>query len=298
MWESLQNVFSAIERDHIPPVCFLCSSDPDAAEDAAFSVAARFCGREESKLSAYPDFFDIECPIKIDALRELLRECDKRSFSEGNRCIRITKAHLLSEMEQNLLLKTFEEPPRRSLFLLCGNLAAMLPTIQSRCSLIRLGSPRPAEIEEILKKRGIDSSTRFPSIADSLAQAEALIADPEARDFRTRAQNAFCRLLSGEPPFSLSKELQKDKASASLLLSYWLSFCRDLLAYKFGVPVRNTDIKKQISDFSPRFTSEQINCIIELLTAASARLQTNVSAVASLDGMMTRILEEVTQSDK
>lgn len=293
----LQNVYSAIERNHIPPVCFLCSPDADASEEAAFSIAAQFCEQPEDKLNDYPDFFDLSCPVKIDALRELLHECDKPCFSEGKRCIRITQSHLLSEMEQNLLLKTFEEPPKNTLFLLCGNLASMLPTIQSRCSLIRLGSPTAQELAAMLKKRGIDDASFFSGVADSASQAGILCTDQEARDFRIRSFEALYQLFNGIPPFALSKELQKDKAAAALLLSYWLSFSRDLLACKFCVPIRNTDVKKRIVYFSSRFTSEQINCIIEMLTVASARLQTNVSAVASIDGMMARILEEITQSD-
>lgn len=294
MQSALQNVLSAVERDHLPPVCFLSTSDTDAGEEAALCIASRFCGAPMESLSEYPDFFKLDCPVKIDVLRELLHECSKRSFSEGRRCVYLTQAHLLSEMEQNLLLKTFEEPPRGTLFLLCGNIAAMLPTVQSRCSLIRLGNLSPKELGDMLARRGIETSPLYLGVSDTLAQAEQLCTDPEARAFRLRALEALCQLLNGFPPYSFSRELQKDRPAAPLLLSYWLSFARDLMAQQCGVSVRNTDMKKKLEVFSARFTSEQINCMIEMLASAMARLQSVVSVTASLDGMMTRILEEIT----
>ncbi len=53
----------------------------------------------------------------------------------------------------NALLKTLEEPPANTLFLLtCNQLGRTLPTIRSRCRLLRLGVLSDAEVQEVVSQ--------------------------------------------------------------------------------------------------------------------------------------------------
>lgn len=295
-------MLNAIDEARMPHACFFCCTDATLAEDAAALCAQRFCGCET--LADFPDYFDVPCPITVDALRELLGELAKKAFSGAGRCVRFTKAQQMSEAAQNIFLKTLEEPPKNTLFLLCGNLAAMLPTIRSRCCVVRLGTPSYEDMRAALLARGAAEADAmlYARAADSLAQAWLLCSEAEAREARLRAMDAFHALLRGEPPFALTKAIQGDKANAReramALTGYFLSFSRDLLACKEGLPLRNTDLRDRICALAPHFTSGGINGMIEKVTAAMSRLYTPASAGATLDKMMTQILEETAYNDE
>ncbi len=294
----LDKVFTAIDKDRLPPVCFLSCADRTIAEKTALVCAARYCGTEA--LDKLPDFFDLLCPIPIDELRSLLSELTKRSLTGGKRCIRIRNAELLSEQEQNLLLKTLEEPPAKTLFLLCGNYAAMLPTVRSRCAVLRLGEANAAETERMLQSEGASArdAALYARVSQSYEQAYALCTDEAARALREGAYEAYLSILEGMLPYPFIQNQKNKKQVPSQIALYWLSFSRDLLACKFGLPMQNTDLQKRLSVYSARFTSERINCMIEMLTTALLRLQTNASSVATLDWLATQMLEDKNKGDK
>lgn len=283
------NLLAALDAGRMPHACFFCSTDDGYAEAMALSCAARYLGVAEQDLSAYPDFHDISCPVAINELRALLAECAKRTFHEGGRCVRFTAAHLMSELCQDLLLKTLEEPPPRTLFLLCGHREGMLPTVRSRCAAVRLGTPS----SDVLYHAGAPEqmSRLYANIADSLAEARRLCTDEAYRARRQEAYKAYLALLSGTPPFALAKGAKGDKTLIPEVLAFWLSFSRDLLSLKVGGSARNSDLK-ELSHYAGRFTTGRINCMIEWLTEAAGRLHTHASAGATFDALVTRILEE------
>ncbi len=302
MQQTLSNVLNAIDAGRMPHACFLCCTDAGMAENAAALCAKRFCGC--ASLADFPDYFDVACPIAVDALRELIGELAKKTFSGGKRCVRFTKAQQMSEAAQNIFLKTLEEPPRDTLFLLCGNLAAMLPTIRSRCCVVRLGTPTYADLRATLLERGASEADAalYARAADSLEQAWQLCSQTEAREARAQALDAFCALLRGMPPYAVTKALQSDKANAraraQAFTDYFLSLLRDLLACKEGLTLCNTDFRDSLCALAPHFTSGRINGMIEKVTAAASRLYTPASVGATLDKMMTQILEETTYNDE
>ncbi len=74
----------------------------------------------------------------------------------------------------NALLKMLEEPPPRSLFLLTNHQPGrLLPTIRSRCRVLRLGALPEAEIETILAGSVPDASAADRKAAASRASGSA-----------------------------------------------------------------------------------------------------------------------------
>src|SRR4029450_5074329 len=59
----------------------------------------------------------------------------------------------LNAEAQNALLKTLEEPPAASTFILVTSCPdRLLPTVISRCQRLRFGRLSPAEIAEVLRR--------------------------------------------------------------------------------------------------------------------------------------------------
>jgi DNA polymerase-3 subunit delta' len=111
----------------------------------------------------------------------------------------ILDADAISEEGANCLLKTLEEPPDAAVLILVGTaLERQLPTIRSRCKVVRFRPLQPAVIEEVLAAEDLgDTSSRAAaaaSAAGSLARARILV-DPDVAGFR----RTFVGLLAGLP---------------------------------------------------------------------------------------------------
>lgn len=95
--------------------------------------------------------------ILVDAIRELEREANFRPYEARARFFLIDDADKLSSAKDNAanaLLKTLEEPPATAyIFLISSRPDALLPTILSRCQILRF-APLPAdEIENYLLRK-------------------------------------------------------------------------------------------------------------------------------------------------
>src|SRR6266581_3062186 len=74
-----------------------------------------------------------------------------------------------TEQAANALLKAIEEPPPRTVWLLCAPSAEELtPTIRSRCRLVTLRTPPTAAVAEILEREGVDRDSALAAARASL----------------------------------------------------------------------------------------------------------------------------------
>ena len=111
-----------------------------------------FGTEDTQRLSNSPDYFNLDGSSGIDELRDIRRELYKHTFSGGNRVVCIKNAHLLNESSVNAMLKMLEEPPAGTYFILTGIERQILPTIRSRCLIVRIGSNSKAKIKKALMK--------------------------------------------------------------------------------------------------------------------------------------------------
>lgn len=97
--------------------------------------------------------------LQVEQMREIEREANFRPYEGRARVFLIDEAEKLNESSSNALLKVLEEPPASShLILLTSRPAMLLPTIRSRCQVIRFSPLSVAEIEEHLVQCGLATS--------------------------------------------------------------------------------------------------------------------------------------------
>lgn len=78
----------------------------------------------------------------IDDARNLREQMNARPFNSKYKVYILDEAHMLTKEASNALLKTFEEPPSYVKFILCTtNPEKLLPTIRSRCQILKLNEP-------------------------------------------------------------------------------------------------------------------------------------------------------------
>jgi DNA polymerase-3 subunit delta' len=94
--------------------------------------------------------------IKIDQVREAIERTGYRPFEGRRRVVVIDEADALMPAAQNALLKTLEEPPPSSVFVLVtARPDVLLPTVRSRCPQLRFRQLSPDEIARGLVARGL-----------------------------------------------------------------------------------------------------------------------------------------------
>ena len=112
----------------------------------------------------HPDVGLVVAPkrvLRVEQMRQIEKEANFRPFEGKARVFLIDEADKLNDASANALLKVLEEPPRTShLILITARPAMLLPTILSRCQMIRFAPLTPAEIEShLLKNKLADSKT-------------------------------------------------------------------------------------------------------------------------------------------
>ena len=134
---------------------------------------------------------DDRASIKIDPVREMLSKIGFRPFEGRRRVVLIREADSLEPESQNALLKSLEEPPPGTMFILTTAIpGALLPTVRSRCMRLRFGRLTAGEVAAGLTRdhEYTDSEAReaAPLADGSLGQALALI-DNDLTMFRELA---------------------------------------------------------------------------------------------------------------
>jgi DNA polymerase-3 subunit delta' len=89
--------------------------------------------------------------IKIDQIRDAIERAAYRPFEGRRRVVIIDDAEQVVPNAQDALLKTLEEPPNGTTFVLVTAAPDMLlPTIRSRCQRLRFGRLAPADVARVL----------------------------------------------------------------------------------------------------------------------------------------------------
>jgi DNA polymerase-3 subunit delta' len=130
--------------------------------------------------------------IKIEPIRDIVDRANYRPFEGRIRVVIVDEADALVSAAQNALLKTLEEPPSASVFLLItAHPDMLLATVRSRCPRLRFLPLSPAEIAAALMARGCGETearavgaTADGSIGQALAASAGDLVD--ARDVAMR----------------------------------------------------------------------------------------------------------------
>jgi len=134
--------------------------------------------------------------IGIEPIRALAAGLALFSVEGGRRIALIERADRMNEAAQNALLKTLEEPPSRThVILAAAEDSRLMPTIRSRCAVIRIGLPDANQASELLGERlGVDAPTAVRLLRMSSGRPGPLI-DAEATGDAARAHAQIRRQI-------------------------------------------------------------------------------------------------------
>ncbi len=123
--------------------------------------------------NANPDYAEITPDgktLKIEQIRNLQARIVEKPITSKRKVYVIDDADLMSEESQNCLLKTLEEPPEYAvIILIVSNESRILPTIKSRCVIIKF---QPLTLKEIKQVKPELSDDLIQLLEGSLLNAE------------------------------------------------------------------------------------------------------------------------------
>ena len=163
--------------------------------------------------------------IKVDQVRALQRSLSLTPYEARYRIALLLNFQTANPNAQNALLKTLEEAPRQVILLLTADAPEnLLPTIASRCEILRLRPVAVEVLEEALRTRWQLEPERARLLA-SLSNGRAglalrMAADPTLLEKRAGQVEEFLRLLplNRRERFAAAEALAKNRDALRLTL--------------------------------------------------------------------------------
>lgn len=174
--------------------------------------------------------------IRIDQVRALADFLNISTHRQGMRVIVLYPAEALNAAAANALLKTLEEPPPATLFLLVSNgLDRLLPTILSRCRKFPLAMPSHAEALAWLESQGVKNPDTWLAEQGGAPLAAYALAQTDTRE----AMELFLQQLakpSVEAVLKIAERMQKIPVVD--LVSWLQRWLYDVFSLKFSGRIR------------------------------------------------------------
>lgn len=144
-----------------------------------------------------------EREITVDEIRKVQSFFTLSAAEAGWRIIVIDGAEAMNRNAQNALLKILEEPPAQALILLvCHNAGRMLPTIRSRCRVLKLAPLTESNMQKVMDTLlpAHEHNAEAIKLADGSPGLAMQLADTDTDNLRDLLGKAFTIFDGGKPP--------------------------------------------------------------------------------------------------
>jgi DNA polymerase-3 subunit delta' len=239
--------------------------------------------------------------IGVEQVREMQKFLCLASFLNSYKIALIDKAEDLSESAQNSLLKILEEPKNKTILILISNdYNLLLPTIVSRCQIIRFLPLADELVFDYLLNEG--ASREQASLFTALAHGQIGLAANFYKNqqifteyienvkeflalFNNNINNQFKildNLLIGfENNFEINNYLNKE-------LDYWQLILRDILAIQFNLDnlVINLYFKDKLAELAKIYQSWQIIKLLAKIKEVKQYLTYNINPRLAVENLV------------
>ena len=277
--------------------------DRDSGPDGPDACGTcRSCHQIEACI--HPDFLLIEPDreqtnpqIKIEHIRELESQIIYKPLVGRRKICIVDEADRMTLGAANALLKTLEEPPGYSLFLLVTSRPFALPaTVRSRCQGLRFAAPARTQVEAalILKREIPPDDARFLAVVTQDRIGQALQTDLGA----TRAQQEeFSTLTATRSLESITTLLTAAEALARAdrapeALEWIAGWVRDLVLVRVGADPDNLLNLDQLPALKERARGMPLDGLLDLLDDIEAMQRSatrNLNLQIALETVLLRL---------
>ena len=254
------------------------------------------CGKchscKQAESGNHPDIIRVthEKPnsISVDDIRtQVNNTVDIKPYQGPYKVYIIPQADLMTPQAQNAILKTIEEPPSYAVFLLLTeNAETLLPTINSRCVMLKLRNIKDTLIKKYLMENleipdyKADMCTAFAQ--GNMGRAIMLANSDHFNEIREEAVQLLKHISEMElnEIVAAVKNISVYKLEITDYLDIIMIWYRDVLLYKATKEIDKVVFKDQlqsIKEQARKSSYEGIELILESLEKAKARLKANVN---------------------
>lgn len=254
------------------------------------------CGKchscKQAESGNHPDIIRVthEKPnsISVDDIRtQVNNTVDIKPYQGPYKVYIIPQADMMTPQAQNAILKTIEEPPSYAVFLLLTeNAETLLPTINSRCVMLKLRNIKDTLIKKYLMENleipdyKADMCTAFAQ--GNMGRAIMLANSDHFNEIREEAVQLLKHISEMElnEIVAAVKNISVYKLEITDYLDIIMIWYRDALLYKATKEIDKVVFKDQlqsIKEQARKSSYEGIELILESLEKAKARLKANVN---------------------
>lgn len=242
---------------------------------------------------------------KMDQMQDMIRSLNYAPLSGKYRVFIVEQADTLNPSSENCILKILEEPPPYAvLILLSSNPNSLLPTIRSRCRVVRFSQASTSEIEEVLRGTDLSEDDRRVIAACSqglVGKAISAASGPEFMEERQAVFQALKAWADGPPIMGLqTAEMIRKRAESKKndpdertrirrlteMLDHVMTWYSDLLSMKVGGAQRiNVDYADDLTDQVGRYSIGRLRRGIRLIMDTRRYLEGNITPQLALENL-------------
>jgi DNA polymerase-3 subunit delta' len=250
----------------------------------------------------HPDIFFIEpdgISIKVETLRNVvINNAYVKPYNSYKKIFIIKEAEKMTEQAQNSILKTLEEPPEYGLFILTSSkMEGLLPTIVSRCEIIRFTRESDEVIEDyLINEKKIDRSKakKIASIANGNYGKANLLIDEGYSRIRSELGDILYNVINQDKALRLEsfKFFDENREMIDDIIDIMFSYLRDLMILKLlgsEEYIINKDMVDKLKDFSDNLTGFELNNIINEIEELAFNLKSNVNYQLAIEKFLLNI---------
>ena len=246
----------------------------------------------------HPDVFFIEpkgasSSIGIAEIRSATRGANLKPYQGKKKVFIINNADAMNKEAANAFLKTLEEPPENSIFILISrSKEALLPTVVSRSHVIKFFAASSEVARKILTDKFSVGENEAEILSNFSSGRIGKAIEMKERNLIERKNRIVDSLTGGA--FGLADELggYADRNELREDIGFLISYMRDIFLYKTVGSVasvfhhdRISDIKKECA----RFTLEELDRLIKKMIELSSYIDYNVNPGLVIDVLSNRL---------
>ncbi len=267
--------------------------DPDLPQLPACGVC-KSC--KKIKAGNHPDIIRIQPSgpfIKIEQIRALLQTLSLKPYEARTRVVIISEAQSMNAAASNALLKILEEPPDRSmLVLLATRRSDLLPTIASRCQLVKFNRISDEYIASwVQKEHGLkpqEAKLLSETANGSLNRAQQLIAANWVLSRKwLLAEVQALSLQNIAHILALAEKLAREKELLNERFELIKTWFRDLIINRHvSHKMINQDMADQITSASCKTDMATLLSKMETIEDAQNRLTANTNVRLCMERLL------------
>jgi DNA polymerase-3 subunit delta' len=268
------------------------------------------CGRcpacAQVEAGTHPDVFVLRTPdgkheLPVAEMRGFCTQMALKPTRGGRKVGIVEDADDFNEESANCFLKTLEEPPPGSLLiLLATGTDRQLPTILSRCQVVRFSPLRPDDLRAVLAEQGVEDPARLDRLVrlggGSAARALALNDD----EFWAVRQRLIDGLTVPRPNFAAlaetwqhfyeeaGKETSAQRLRVSLVIRFLVEALQHALRLSLGADAPGLDPAEadRLRAFAERLGPDRLLELIDRCVEADYHVERRVQLILVVEAVL------------